>query len=306
MVSFTRKFTFDLPYNIRITEGQVTKDIVIPLTDPAGRMIIHPPRTHEKRYVYESPEKKIWVADTIVIDVEIEADSDIPLDDLETISESVAEEYLTRFLRYCRCETKQPHIDLKQEPVCHVTYVDESGLEVTEGYMRLSVTLGERTSLDDQSWNTVSQCIMKNTQIPFYEEALLDAKLYRSYNDYRMAVVTAAMGVEAVMNSYLGKTLRQRLVNTGRVTKSQVDKFIDEISNRLLITVGLGLTSIVDKQVLDDCRNTMRLRNHILHGKKKSVSSEDARKAIGSLEQLISAKDILDVLGKGEHNSEKS
>ncbi|MBI4303993.1 MAG: hypothetical protein HY665_06635 [Chloroflexi bacterium] len=306
MVTFSRQFTFDLPYDIRITDGQVTKDIVMPLSNMTGRIIIHPPRAHEKRYIYKSPEKAIWVADRIKIDVQIESDTSISSDDLETISEDTAQEYVMRFLRYCRHASKQPQIDLKQGLALHVTYIDESGQQVKEGYVSLSLRLGGRTSLDDQSWNTVFQCMLKNTRIPFYEEALLDAKLYQSYNDYRMASVNAAMGVEAVVNSYLRKTLRQKLVDTHRGTVNQIDKFIDEISIRQLIPVGLGLTSMVDQQILVECRKTMQLRNDIVHGKRRLVSSDEAGRAIWGLEQLMSAKDILDVLGEVERANEES
>ena len=283
MVSFNRRFTFDLPYNIRITEGQVTEDIVIPLVDLAGRIIIHPPRTHEKRYVYESPEKSIWEADTIEMDVEIGANSSVSLDDLETISESLGEEYLKRLLRYCRSESKQPQIDLKQEPDWHVTYIDDRGLEVKEGYIHLSLPLGGQASLDDLSWNMVSQCLSKHIQIPFHEEALLDAKLYRSYSDYRMAIVTAVMGIESILKNYLRARLKKQLGFEGKKTPKFINDFVRDISNRFLIKTMLPLFLSINQDTIDGCWKSIELRHAIVHNEKRSLSVSQANEAIHSL-----------------------
>jgi hypothetical protein len=278
-----------------IVNGQVTEDIIIALIEPEGRIIIHPPRSYEKRFAYQSPERNIWVADIIEIDIETKVAFSASREEIEQKIKPIAEEYLKRFLRYFRAETRQFHIDLRQSIGCNMVYVDQSGHEQKCGYLTLkTMHLGEPPGLDDGSWMRISEDLIHVAQIPFQIEAFLDAKLYQSYGDYRMAAVSAAMGIEAITTKYLRKTLGQKLVVTHRVTQSQVDKYIEQISNRLLVTIGLGLTSTIDKEILEGCRMAMQLRNDILHGMKKSISSKESREAIRSLEQLMSAKEILD------------
>lgn len=293
----TMEFTFDLPYHINMVEGQVTEDIVIPLAETRGKIIIHPPQAREKRYVYESPEEKLWVADNFKIDIEQEVAPTTSFDDLREQTEPIAKEYLNRLLRYCRVETEQFWIDLKQEIFCsRVFFVNQEGQKHT-GPVHLTLRmLGFEKRLDDNSWKAITEDLVSDSQIPFYMEALLDAKLHRSTGDYRMAAVNAAMSIEVIINSYLKKTLRQKLIDRNRTTESQIDKFVGETSSRILITVGLGLLSGVERKVLEGCRDTMQLRHKILHGMKKSVSLQEVNNAIDSLEQLISASEIREAL----------
>jgi len=298
MSPVTMEFTFALPYHVNMVEGQVTEDIVIPLAAPKGKIIIHPPKAREKRYAYQSLEEKVWVADLVKIDIEREVATTTSFDDLRTQTEPIAKSYLRRFLRYCRAETRQFWIDLRRDiNPSRVEHVSEDGQKHIGSVMLTLRTLGVTSRLDDSSWKAICQDLIADAEVPFHVEALLDAQLYSSQGDYRMAAVSAAMGIEVIVNSYLKKTLRQKLVDTGRTTESQVDKFVEEISNRLLVTVGLGLLSAVEGKILEGCREAMQLRNDILHGKKKSVSLKEVKEAINSLEQLISVDEIRETLG---------
>ncbi|GAJ15909.1 unnamed protein product [marine sediment metagenome] len=44
MPRLNSKFTFRLPYDINVVEGQVIDDLVLPLKNYQGKVIIHPPR----------------------------------------------------------------------------------------------------------------------------------------------------------------------------------------------------------------------------------------------------------------------
>lgn len=293
----TLRFTFDLPYGICVSDEDISEGISIPISELEGRIIIYPPSTYEKRYIYEAPGKKVWNADVLHIDVKAAAVSRISRKEIEVRFTPIAEEYLISFLRNCRTITKQFQIDLRQKVTTHITYFNEEGKVEKCGYLTLTtIHIGEPPSVDSSSWKRIAENLISQAEIPFHLEAFLDAKLYKSNSDFRMAVVSSAIGIEAVLNRYLKKTLGKSLVSTGRTTESQVDKYIAEISNRILIPVGLGLTSSIERELLGNCVNTWQLRNDIVHGKKKFVSRKEAQEAINSFEQLMSTKDIQEVL----------
>lgn len=299
MPSITARVTFNLPYHMNVTEGEVKGDIVIPLRECTGRVIIHPPNASEERFItFESREKKVWRADIIEMDFEMELASVPPLNDLSTEINRMAPEYAKRLVKYMRARTKQFWFDLRAEMhPSKIVFIDGGGREIqTYGMVLSRITLGEPPSLDDKSWEAVSQDLVSNAEIRFEEELLLDAKLYRLNGDYRMAALSAAMGIEVVTNKYLGKKLTEHLVDTNRTSRSQVDKFLDAMSNRVLVTVGLGMFSTLDEEVLESCRKSLELRNDILHGMRRSVSREEVNEAVKSLAEVLSSKEIQESL----------
>jgi len=293
------KFTFYLPYQLAVVNGHVTEDIVITLMEPKGRMLIHPPvaKSGEKDFVYQSSERDVWFADTIKIDIETKIAISASQEEINGKVLPIVEQYLKRFLRHLRVETKQFSIDPKQYITSDMKYTDQNGRENRTFYLNLTMAFSEdEPALDNDSWKTISGNVLANTKIPFYAELLLDAKLYRAQNDYRMAVVSAAMGIEIITDEYLRSRLRQQLPDKERVTETQIDDFVTETSNRLLVTVGLGLFSSAERNVLEGCRDVMQLRNNILHGQKKPVSFEAVNKAINNLEQLMLVDEIQQAL----------
>lgn len=291
------RFTFNLPYHINVVGGQVSKDLVIPLGERGGKVTIHPLKLDQdwSEPSFQSPEKSIWYADKVEIDVEMELASTTRLE-IDKETKPIAMEYFERFLRYCRARTGQYWIDFKETIEPHVSYVDEVGQKHRYGTLVVEIEGGEPPSLDNGSWEVIYQDLVASTKVPFYEELLLEAKLYRRHHDYRMAVVSAAMSIEAITSRYLKERLTQKLVDANRTSDTQVNRFLSAVSNRLLVTVGLGLFSRVERKVLEDCRDALDLRNKILHGEKKSVSREEANLAISGLESLVSADEIRDTL----------
>lgn len=299
MPSFSGKFIFRLPYHINMVNGQVIDDLVLPLKDYQGKVTIHPPEaSEEKRTTFQSPEKTIWSADRIQIDVEIESAYATPTKDLQPDIETIAKGYAQRFLKHCRARTKQFWIDPRAQIYASLIVYDEGSSEQQRiSVIPITLKIGDPPSLNDSSYDAVRQDLVIGAQIPLHEELLLDAKLYRSEHDYRMAFICAAIAIEVVVSSYLRKKLRYKLVNEGRTSISQIDRFVEQVSNRLLIRVALGLFTKVEEKVLLQCHDTLELRNKILHGKMKSVpSSAKVKAAIEGLEGLLSNDDIQETL----------
>jgi hypothetical protein len=153
--------------------------------------------------------------------------------------------------------------------------------------------IGEEPCLNNRAWQSMSKDILGQTRIPFWTEALLDAKLYRLSGDYRMSVLSSAMGIEHVIHAYL----RKKLVSLENISQKQIDKFLAEVSNRLLVTVGFGIFSSIDSNILENCSEILDLRNNILHNQKRTIHLDEATKSINNLEALILAKDVNDILG---------
>lgn len=296
MARITMAFTFNLPYHINIVDGQVTKDIVIPLPEKKGKVIIHPPSASEKRIIQRSLEKSIWCADMVNIDIEIETPSLAPFNDLVSEFEPIAKEHLNQFLRYCRAESGQFLIDLRERiDSWDVAYVNEDGQKHRGPHLTLWMVDAEH-NLDDTSWKAVYQDLIGKVRVPFYVEALLDAQLYRKHGDYRMAVLNAAIGIESILKRYLREKLTQHLKHTSQKTPQVVKDFLKEISNRFLIKVVLPQFLSLDQSILDGCWRTLDLRNNIVHAETKSVPSEVAKESIRSLQELMSVDDIIETL----------
>ena len=289
------KYTFTLPYHINMVEGEVTKNIEIPL-EKNNKITLYPPTASKKeRFVnYRSPEVTIWSANQIDIDVQIEVEAPSSFRELNKKFAPIAEKYLRLFLRYCRSETEQYQIDLRESHYpTHAVYIDQNGKQDRYGIMLTTMEIGEEPCLNNRAWQSMSKDILGQTRIPFWTEALLDAKLYRLSGDYRMSVLSSAMGIEHVIHAYL----RKKLVSLENISQKQIDKFLAEVSNRLLVTVGFGIFSSIDSNILENCSEILDLRNNILHNQKRTIHLDEATKSINNLEALILAKDVNDILG---------
>lgn len=101
--------------------------------------------------------------------------------------------------------------------------------------------------------------------------------------DYGSSVLNSAVTCELAMHEFIRKRLRE----THRVTNSQIDRFLEQTSNRLLLPVVLGYMTDVDVRLLDRCRALFELRNAIAHGKKQTVKKDEARNSFEDAESLL-------------------
>jgi hypothetical protein len=106
---------------------------------------------------------------------------------------------------------------------------------------------------------------------------------YAREGDYRVALVLAAISLETA----LVRLLRRRLVQRRVATASQIDKFLEEMSNRLLSSVVLGLLRIGDTSLRERCRRVFDLRNQVVHGKRGAVRREEAGEAIATAGAIV-------------------
>lgn len=289
MAKVNMAYTYMLPYHINVTDGQVIDDIVFEPTGIINKMIIHPPKASKgKRIHYETPDTKLWAADMIEIEVELEEREGKSIDELGRSLEPEVRHYLFSFLKYCRTETGQFWIDPGQQiEVWYLKYTDENERERSLPHAVLR-TRGSRHTLTDESWNAMRRDIKMCRKVSFNREALLDSKLYMSNGDYRMAVVVAAVGMEAILKGYVRRKLKQELVDTKVLRQKQVDNFVEDISRKSLLFIGLAHYHPDKSQLFDGCVKTLRLRDSLVHPQARSASLEEASTAVKCLEELIS------------------
>jgi hypothetical protein len=207
--------------------------------------------------------------------------------ELERAGEETLRSAMTRadtFVRTVRWRTGQFWLpDRISDRHGSQTSFHSAGKTISHGRARLTVVTvaNEKLAADDDKWKSIADDLMSGRQAPLEERLLLDARLYRSQEDYRVALAWAAVALEVA----LAKVLRKRL--TGIASKSQIDKFLDEMSNRLLSTVALRVFEIGDRQFGTRCSDVFEMRNSVLHGKRQSVSLAEATMAIDTAQAMI-------------------
>ena len=122
-----------------------------------------------------------------------------------------------------------------------------------------------------------------NNSIPLYRRLIVRTWEYYFQEDFRSTVIYSATIIEII----LAKIIRKSLMSRTYGTNSQIDKFINDTSNRLLSTVVLGMLGIGDKTLRNNLADIFEIRNGLVHGKKKNVSRADAKNALSYTEQSI-------------------
>ena len=119
-------------------------------------------------------------------------------------------------------------------------------------------------------------------ELPLDRKLIVKAWEYFFQEDFRNTVIYSAMVIEWNLTRIV-----RRSFSSGSVgTSSQIDRFIDQTSKRLLCTVILGLLGIGDSNWRNELANILELRNSILHGGRKDVGRQCAELALNRTEEL--------------------
>ena len=217
MPRVTAKFTFETPFNIKVMDAKIRDALVVEMPRGTGKVTIHPLVQKELSSRWEGPTETVWESNSVQVDVEMDAIAFPPLHERQF--EDAAREHLLRFLRRCRHRSKQHQIDPRWEPDSHrVVFVNhDTGETHGVGRIGVAVTMYRDTppSLDGSNWSQIGDDLRSDLECEIWEELLLDAKLYRLQNNYRMAVLNAA-----VVNHFAIRSLREPLVREGLETTS--------------------------------------------------------------------------------------
>ena len=120
-------------------------------------------------------------------------------------------------------------------------------------------------------------------EIPLNSKLIVKAWEYLFQEDYRNSVIYAA----TVLELTIIKTLRKSLTSKSVASNSRIDRFLDDVSNRLLCTVVLGLTGIGSEELREKIAAVFCTRNGLIHGKRKKVSRAEAETVLNDTEALL-------------------
>ena len=146
----------------------------------------------------------------------------------------------------------------------------------SEGRMTIS------SSTDNAFIRQQMQDVVRD-EIPLNSKLIVKAWEYLFQEDYRNSVIYAATVIELTII----KTLRKSLIAKSVASDSRIDTFLDDVSNRLLCTVMLGLISIGNEELREKIASVFDIRNGLVHGKRKKVSRAEAEIVLNDTEALL-------------------
>ena len=85
----------------------------------------------------------------------------------------------------------------------------------------------------------------------------------------------------------VSKIIREKYTTRGIATDSQIDRFLEDTSKRLLCTVVLGSMNIGDETLRDGLRETFQIRNDIVHGKRNYAKKIEAENGLERADTII-------------------
>jgi len=161
-------------------------------------------------------------------------------------------------------------------------YVDKERVPASVAHVPLTLESNIDRSLSMNVHSVIERDLRGNTRPPLIDVLLLDARLFQSEGEHRVALAFAAIVLELA----LIETLRIRLRRANAGTNREIDKFLDEISNRLLSTIILSLLNIGDPSYRERCKTVFEWRNALIHGKRRRVSRDEAQIAIEAAQKM--------------------
>ncbi len=120
-------------------------------------------------------------------------------------------------------------------------------------------------------------------EVPLNSKLIVLAWEYLFREDYRNSIIYSA----TVLELTIIKVIRRIYASNNAATTSQVDKFLDNTSNRLLCTVVLGSLGIGDEALRNSIASVFDIRNGLVHGKKKKASKDEAESVISDTEKFL-------------------
>lgn len=101
--------------------------------------------------------------------------------------------------------------------------------------------------------------------------------------DLRTAVISAATALELTLSALVTAELTRRHAGSA----SQIAKFTDETSNRLLATVVLAALGLADSSLRAQAADVFETRNGLVHGQKRYASHKEAKIAVDTAEAFL-------------------
>ena len=198
-----------------------------------------------------------------------------------------AQQALRRVLSHLRSTVPDSTaVDLNLSGFRFVEFLDEMFTSVDNPVswndMDVRPTLPDR-GINEDSWAQIRHRAQADLAVPIGKNWLLDAKSFLVTNNANMALTAAAVACEV----FAYELIVQELTRNDRVTATQATKFVDEVSNRVLLPTMLTYFNIGDSDLVAAVHDLFSDRNSIIHGKRKTpIAYKKAQTAVWAAESL--------------------
>lgn len=302
-MNITCRYTFWIPSDegLLVSRGPGGDDLIVVSADRVRVEITIPAEKKDDARVVARDARgtETWELQHFAVVV----DTDIEIDDADVASikkvepvlaqdvHPVALKHASQFLAMTRWVTGQFWLpDGVHMRHYSIQYFADGGRVPTSSTALEGRVPAAELALDGQAVKQIENSLVTGVEIPLRDILLLDARSYRRMRDARVSYILAAMSLENSITTLIRRKLSEAKV----ASDSRVDRFIRDVSNRLLSTLVLGLLNVGDDAFRDNCAEVFRLRNELVHAKRRRPPSpEELNRAIASAEQaleLVSSK----------------
>jgi len=122
-----------------------------------------------------------------------------------------------------------------------------------------------------------------DTGVPLSRVLIVNAWEELFEGDLRTAVVSAATALELTLSALVTAELKRRQAGSA----SQIARFADETSNRLLATVVLAALGLADSSLRAQAADVFETRNGLVHGQKRYALYNEAKIAVETAEAFL-------------------
>lgn len=207
-------------------------------------------------------------------------------------AQRIATTALQRALIHLRAQSEETGIDVHLGSLRLIVIQDEAGHELRPAELPQEVgnllqdpdvesTFPPR--LNPENWRTSFEHAAREEPVRLELDLLPEAKSFLDSRNFNMALLNAAISCEVSFYKLVYRTV----YGSGRVSKSQAERFAEDVSFRELPSFLAYLGLITMKQA-DNIRLTFELRNKVVHGRRaRPVSEGQAMHAIRSAQLLL-------------------
>jgi hypothetical protein len=101
--------------------------------------------------------------------------------------------------------------------------------------------------------------------------------------DLRSSVISAATALEQILSELIKTELTKRESSSSR----QIERFVDEMSNRFRATIMLKLFDLGDDQLRAQAVDVFKIRNALIHQRKRYAFYKEAKSAVEAAEAFL-------------------
>jgi hypothetical protein len=214
--------------------------------------------------------------------------------------ESVARIALHGFLNAVRRRTGRYLIDPNGARDSYsVACIDGSGHAKTIPGMITLRVYSDRDQLNPSVWASVAQDCRDGRRTPLYLELLLDARLYSTRDEFRMATLTAGISLEVLVNGIL-RALLARMTGAAKDLTGplppRAERFAKNVTAASAFQLLASLVPTIPEDTVKACIACRETRDQIVHGTLSDVGRDKASAALSAVKALLEVPAVAELV----------